>query len=60
MHFWGPSLAVQWLRLRTSNAGGAGSIPAWGTKTPHDVRCGAAKKLQKFLKCIPRKDDYIF
>ena len=26
---------VQWLRLRTSNAGGVGSIPGWGTKIPH-------------------------
>ena len=26
---------VQWLRLRTSNAGGAGSIPGQGTKVPH-------------------------
>ena len=25
------SLAVQWLRLRASNAGGAGSIPGWGS-----------------------------
>ena len=28
----GTSLAVQWLGLHTSNAGGAGSIPGWGTK----------------------------
>ena len=26
----GTSLAVQWLRLHTSTAGGAGSIPGWG------------------------------
>ena len=25
----------QWLRLQASNAGGAGSIPGWGTKIPH-------------------------
>ena len=29
------SLAVQWLRLRTSTAGGTGSIPGQGTKIPH-------------------------
>ena len=26
---------VQWLRLSTSNAGAAGSIPGQGTKIPH-------------------------
>ena len=29
---------VQWLRLHASNAGGAGSIPGWGTKIPHAAR----------------------
>ena len=28
------SLVVQWLRLCASNAGGTGSIPGHGTKTP--------------------------
>ena len=35
---WGTSLAVQWLRLCASNAGGAldaGSNPSQGTKIPH-------------------------
>ena len=31
----GTSLAVRWLRLHTSTAGGAGSIPGWETKIPH-------------------------
>ena len=31
----GTSLAVQWLRLCASNAGGAGSIPGRGTRIPH-------------------------
>ena len=31
----GTSLAVQWLRLCTSNAGGIVSIPGQGTKIPH-------------------------
>ena len=30
----GVSLVVQWLRLHASNAGGMGSIPAWGAKSP--------------------------
>ena len=34
----GTSLAVQWLRLLASNAGGAGSIPGWGTKIPHTTQ----------------------
>ena len=33
----GTSLAVQWLRLCTSTAGGSGSIPGWGTRIPHAV-----------------------
>lgn len=28
-------LVVQWLRLRTSTAGGVGVIPGWGTKLSH-------------------------
>ena len=31
----GRSLAVQWLRLHTCNAGGDGWIPGWGTKISH-------------------------
>ena len=34
----GTSLMVQWLRLRSSNAEGVGSIPGQGTKTPHTVQ----------------------
>ncbi|XP_033257416.1 uncharacterized protein C19orf44 homolog isoform X2 [Orcinus orca] len=40
----GTSLAVQWLRLCASNAGGVGSIPGWGTKIPHAARCGQEKE----------------
>ena len=43
----GTSLAVQWLRLRVSNAGGTGSIPGWGTNLPHALWCGVAKKWGK-------------
>ena len=31
---WGISLAVRWLRLQASNAGGEGSIPGLGIKIP--------------------------
>ena len=41
----GISLAVQWLRNCAANAGGVGSIPAWGTKNPHVTWCS-----QKILK----------
>ena len=32
------SLAVQWLRLHASTAGGTGWIPGWRTKIPHATR----------------------
>ena len=35
----GASLAVQWLRLQASSAGGTGSVPGQGTKIPPGV-CG--------------------
>ena len=31
----GASLVFQWLQLHTSNSGGLGSIPGWGTRFPH-------------------------
>ena len=40
----GSSLAVQWLRLRASTAGGAGLIPGQGTKIPHAVWHSQKKK----------------
>ena len=40
----GTSLAVQWLRLCTSNAGGKGSVPSQGTEIPHAVWRGKKKK----------------
>ena len=42
----GTSLVAQWLRLRTANARGTGSIPGWGTKIPHAVQYG--QKIRKF------------
>ena len=41
------SLAVQWLRLRTSNAVGSDSIPGQGTRIPHAVW---PKKTKRKLK----------
>ena len=40
----GNSLAVQWLGLCTSTAGGMGPIPSQGTKIPHEMQCGQKKK----------------
>ena len=40
----GTFLEVQWLRLCVSTAGGLGSIPGRGTKTPHAAWCGQKKK----------------
>ena len=39
----GTSLVVQWLRLRTPNAGDTGSIPDRGTKIPHTSWCSLKK-----------------
>ena len=48
----GTSLAVQWLRLRTSAAGGAGSIPGRGTKIPHATQHGQKKrKKERSVMC---------
>ena len=44
---FGTSLAVQWLRLRTSTAGGAGLISGQGTKIPHAAWRGQKKKKKK-------------
>ena len=43
----GTSLAVQWLRLQTSTAGSAGSMPGQGTKIPHVLNCGQKWKKKK-------------
>ena len=46
----GTSLAVQWLRLHTSNAEDVGLIPGWGTKISHAAGV-TAKKKKKCNKC---------
>ena len=43
----GISLAVQWLRLHTSTAGGTGSIPRSGTRITHATVCGQKKERKK-------------
>lgn len=43
----GNSLAVQWLKLCTSTAGGLDSIPGQGTKIMKAVQCG---QKEKFLR----------
>ena len=41
------SLAVQWLRLHASNAGGTGLIPGREAKIPHAAWRGQKKKKRK-------------
>ena len=38
MHSLGSSLVAQWSGLHASTAGGTGSIPGQGTKTPQAVQ----------------------
>ena len=49
---WGTSPEVQWLRLQTSNAGGAGLILGRGTKIPHAGWRGEKEK----IICLTRWD----
>ena len=52
----GNSLAVHWLRLHDSTAGGAGSIPGQGTKIPHV--CGVAKKKKSIENSLQGRSYY--
>ena len=47
---FGKFLAVQWLRLHSSNAGGVGSIPGRGTETPHGQKISKIKRID-FCSC---------
>ena len=49
----GSSLAVQWVRLCASTAGGEGSIPGWGTMIPHAAQCGQKKKKKREIERWP-------
>ena len=40
---------VQWLRLRTPEAGDMGSIPGRGTKIPQAAWCGQKKKKKVYI-----------
>ena len=51
----GTSQVVQWLRLRSSNAGGPGLIPGWGIKILHTTHHGQKNK-NKQTKWISNKD----
>ena len=46
------SLAVQWLRLCASTAGGAGSIPGQETRIPHALGLGQKKPPKICIKWI--------
>ena len=49
----GTSLAVQWLGLHASNAGGVGSVPGRGTKIPHAAQHGQKFILKKTTQLNP-------
>ena len=59
------SLAVQWLRLHASTAGGTGSIPGQGTKILHAVRPKPnqkkerSKQTKNHITCIPCVHVYV-
>ena len=43
-----------WLRSQASTAGDKGSIPGWGTKTPHALWTG--QKIQKKIFFLKNED----
>ena len=53
----GASQGVQWLRLRTSSAGGVDMISGRRTKNPHAAQCG--QKIINFLNgiSVEKKDN---
>ena len=55
------SLAVQWMGLLTSTAGGPGLIPGRGTKIPHAAQCSQKKKRREKTKilCVSAHHLYI-
>ena len=52
----GTSLAVQWLRLCISNAGGMGSIPGQGTKIPNSAGCSPSSPEKNIRYLFPGVD----
>lgn len=45
---------VQWLRLHTCSAGGAGSVPDWGTKSPLALPTAKERNRESFLTSLAR------
>ena len=53
-------MVVQWIRLRDSSAGGAGSIPGWETKIfPCHAVWPKPKKKQKTVKEKKKKEKHV-
>ena len=48
-------MAVQLVKTPTSNAGGLGSIPGWGTKIPQDA-WHVQKYINTFFKWLYKKN----
>ena len=63
----GTSLAVQWIRLCATIAGGTGLIPGWGTKILHAARYNQKKKknlgaslVAQWLRiCLPMQGTWV-
>ena len=53
----GNSLVVQWLELHASTAGGMGSVPGWGAKSPQDTQCG--KKKTRWIRIDSLRRDWL-
>ena len=47
----GTSLVDQWVRLRTPNAWGTGSIPSWGTRSHMHAATKSPHAATKGLTC---------
>ena len=52
---WSTSLAVQWLRLPASTAGGMGSIPGEGTKILHVTQRDQKKGQRTWIDSSPKR-----
>ena len=53
--YTGTSLAIQWLRLHASTAGGTGSIPGCGTNNPQAMWYGKKKKGKYTYKVLSHR-----
>ena len=62
MHWWGPSLVIQWLRLYTPKAGGPGSIPGHRTRSHVLLLRACMPQLRVHMpqlrrSCMPQPED---